>query len=492
SKELIFEVVRGPGAKKLQGKRIPVSKGIAGMVVKRCKPYVSDDLKSEKAWLGRKGAYKGKNMIVAPIKEGTEVVAVLALINKEGGECFTKNDLKCLSSITQHLSIILERRGLFLELNKRLHQDKVLQEVGALLASTLDEKVVRTRAIEAITKLVNANVGSLLMVDDEKKELFFEVALGVKGEMVKELRLKVGEGIAGWVAKYAKPLVINDARSDKRFQSKMDKKSKFNTRNLVCVPVMLKGKVIGVLQAINKSEGNFNDEDASLLTLFSNQVAIALDNARLYSELREAFYATSESLAEAIEKRDPYTGGHTKRVLAFSLAIGIEMALDTEAIDDLKLAAILHDIGKIGIDDAILRKNGRLNDEEFKSMSDHPRIGADIIEYVPKLSRIVPGIYYHHERVDGKGYPKKLKKNKIPLMARIIAVADTYDAMTTTRPYRKSLSEKVAIKELRDCSGTQFDGEVVKAFIKAYKKGIIREYSSMNSIVELVGLGGSH
>jgi HD-GYP domain-containing protein (c-di-GMP phosphodiesterase class II) len=274
---------------------------------------------------------------------------------------------------------------------------------------------------------------------------------------------------------HGRPLLVKDVSKDRRFQKGADKKSGFKTRDMVCVPVRVKGQILAVLQAINNKGGGFEKEDQRLFQMFSNQVAIAIDNARLYGEIRETFYATSKALAESIEKRDPYTGGHTKRVLEYSVAIGEELGMSTNQLDKLKLSAVLHDVGKIGVDDAILRKQAPLNDEEFAMMKKHPAMGADIMNHVPQLKNIIPGMLYHHERPDGRGYPKGLKGRKIPLIARIISAADTYDAMTTTRPYRKGLPKEVALAELRKYSGTQFDRTVVKAFINAFKNERIDE-----------------
>ena len=471
--ELAFEIVKGPMARKLKGMRVALGKGIVGRVASTGKPYVSTDLRHDKAWLGIKDDKSQKTMMAVPLKEKGRVIGVIAVINKAGGEPFTATDFKIFASLANHFSIIMERRGIFEELDVRVKQSAALHKVGSLLVSTLDERLVRERAMEAITSLIDAETGSLLMVDKDKKELFFEVALGEKGAKVKDVRLKIGEGIAGWVARYGRALVVNDVKKDKRFQARVDKRSQFSTRSVLCVPVKIKGKTIGVLQAINKKTGDFSDDDKEFFDLFSNQVAIALDNARLYKEIRETFYSTSEALAEAIEKRDPYTGGHTKRVLGYSVAVARRLGMGFEEVESLKLSAMLHDIGKIGIDDAILRKNAALDDDEVGVMKKHPRFGVEILGHVPQLKEVVPGIYLHHERIDGKGYPNGVKSGKIPLMARIIAVADTYDAMTTTRPYRKGLEPEVAIRELKRCAGTQFDKRVVRAFVEAYKNGDI-------------------
>ncbi|MBI5894238.1 MAG: GAF domain-containing protein [Deltaproteobacteria bacterium] len=386
---------------------------------------------------------------------------------------YQKRDIDILTTLAGHASIILDKARLFLEIEKRVDEFRTLNEVGNLLISTLDQHVVRKRAMEAITKLMNAEVGSLLMVDEEKKELYFEVALGDKSDKVKEIRLKMGEGIAGWVAEHGEPLLIRDVANDPRFYKKADDKTKFVTRNMLCVPVKIRGNVIGVLQAINSKTDCFTDDDMSLFAMFSNQVAIALDNARLYEEIKETFIATAEALSEAIEKRDPYTGGHTKRVLCYSLAIAEYLNMSNEEKETLKFSAVLHDIGKIGVDDAILRKQAPLTKEEADVMKKHTLYGSEILGHVKQLKGLMPGMFAHHERPDGKGYPMGLKESDIPMTARIISVADTYDAMTTDRPYRKGLSPQTALDEIKKYSGTQFDRDVAEAFAKAFENGDI-------------------
>lgn len=360
------------------------------------------------------------------------------------------------------------------EYEKKVGQLSTLMALSTILNSTLEQKEVRKRAIEAATRLTDSEVGSLLLVDSEKNELFFEVALGEKGEKVKEIRLKMGEGIAGWVAKTGESVIIDDVQNDPRFFKGADKKSSFVTRNMICVPVKSEGKVIGVLQAINKLKGGkFTKDDLEGFISLADQVAIAIEKSRLYQELRDTFFCAAEALADAIEKRDPYTGGHTKRVLQYSVAIGKYLDLKESELERLRLAAVLHDIGKIGIEDSILRKKGKLSPDEYEMVKKHPVWGAEIMGHIKQLKDIIPGMRYHHERMDGNGYPDHLCDNEIPIIAKIISVADTFDAITTERPYQESLSVNVAFKELRGSAGTQFDSRVVEAFLKAYEAGDI-------------------
>jgi putative methionine-R-sulfoxide reductase with GAF domain len=351
-------------------------------------------------------------------------------------------------------------------LQRKLRQARTLMELSVLVNSTLDTHEIRKRAIEAAACLVNAETGSLLLVDRKTGELFFEVALGEKGITLKEIRLSKGQGIAGWVAETGESLIIHDVASDPRFFGGADAKSTFRTKNIICVPVKAKDRILGVLQTINKKDGVFDDEDKDGLCALANQVAIAIENANLYQELKETFYETSQALAETIEMRDPYTGGHTERVMNYSVEIGRAMGLSAHEMERLKLAAILHDIGKIGIHDSILLKNDRLNPDETIKMHEHTAYGSEILSNVKRLHDIIPGVRGHHEKYDGTGYPDKLKGTAIDPIARIIAVADTYDAMTTDRPYRKALSMQTAMDELKKCSWKQFDGDVVEHFIR--------------------------
>ncbi|MGZ3495146.1 MAG: HD domain-containing phosphohydrolase [Thermodesulfobacteriota bacterium] len=360
------------------------------------------------------------------------------------------------------------------QIEEKVERLALLSQLGQILNSTLDHKEIRRRAMQAATQLMKAEAGSLLLVDEGKRQLHFEVALSDREEDIKMIPLNFGEGIAGCVAQSGNPLIVNSPKKDHRFFKGVDERTDFKTRNIICVPVKVKEKIIGVLEAINKQErGGFNKEDLSLFISLADQVAIALDNSRLYQELEEMFFQTTDSLADAIEKRDPYTGGHTRRVTQYSLAISKYLQLKPLEKKWLKITSVLHDVGKVGIEDQILKKPEQLTPEEFEMIKRHCNIGVEIIEHVRQLRESIPGVKYHHEQLDGKGYPSGLKGDEIPVLAKIVAVADTFDAMTTNRPYRKAMEKEAAIKELERCSGRQFDERVVEAFIQAYQKGEI-------------------
>jgi HD-GYP domain-containing protein (c-di-GMP phosphodiesterase class II) len=192
------------------------------------------------------------------------------------------------------------------------------------------------------------------------------------------------------------------------------------------------------------------------------------------AENRELFLGTVKSLAAAIDGKDPYTRGHSERVSRFSIAIAERLGLSDAEIEKIRISAVLHDVGKIGIDDVILKKPSALTDEEFEIMKKHPQKGFKIMSQIPAMKEFLPGMYMHHEMMNGKGYPQGLKGDEIPLMARIVSVADTFDAMTTDRPYQKALAFEDAVERIKSFVGTRYDEVVVAAFVAACEEGQIR------------------
>jgi HD-GYP domain-containing protein (c-di-GMP phosphodiesterase class II) len=369
------------------------------------------------------------------------------------------------------------------EMQEKVLQLEALNRFSSLLNSSLDTQLIREKALQATCDLLRCETASLFLIDKEKGELYWETALGDTGkELKKSVRLSIDDrSIAGYVAMSGETLVINDVYSDPRHNKKVAAKGSFKSTTMICGPLKTKGKVIGVLQAINKMATipakpsrhtwpDFQEEDRQLLETLSHQVAIAIENASLYTEIKKIFFGTVEALAEAIEKKDHYTGGHTKRVVHYTMCIAKYLNLTPEELERMKLGAILHDVGKIGIEDSILKKPSALDPAEWKVMQTHPELGYDIMGRVEGLQDIIGGMRYHHERWDGKGYPLGMKGEEIPLMARVIAVADTYDAMVSTRPYRKGLDPKLAYDEIVKHSGAQFDPAVVEGFKIAFQK----------------------
>ncbi len=359
----------------------------------------------------------------------------------------------------------------FSQLIKKLKKEnktlKTLLRVSHSLSSSLEIEDVLYRAMEHVERICKAQASSIWEIDCDKKELYFRIIRGEHTGKIKKMRLKIGEGIAGYVAKEKKPVMVNDVRKSPHWEEAFDLESSFTSRSILAVPLLIGKRIIGVVELLNKmvSKG-FTKKDKETLLALAGPIAIALENARLYEEKKELFIQTSFALAIAVEKRDPYTGGHTKRVLDYSLQIGKSLGLKGRELEGLKISAILHDIGKIGIPDSILAKPSNLTIKEFERIKEHPVIGAEILAGIDGMERIAKAIKYHHERWDGKGYPENLSGDQIPLWARIIAVADTFDALTTSRPYRDKVSQKDALEEIKKNIGKQFCPLIGEAFIK--------------------------
>jgi len=475
--KLVFRASVGTGAQKLVGRKLPLDEGIAGWVFQSGKTYLSPDVSSDRRWSSRISSelhFPTQNIMAVPLKTTGRVIGVIEIINKKGRRRFCKEDKEMLEMLAGQLALDVAYATLLSESLHVASHRKTQMELAMVLNSTLNQREVRQQAIEAVTSLLDAEVGSLLLVDEKTKDLFFEVALGEKEARVKQMRLKMGEGIAGWVAANDQPALINDVQNDPRYFRRAQTITDFVTRNMVCVPVRSKGMVIGVLQAINKKGGDsFTEEDLENCWTLSNQVAVALDNAHLYAELKETFLNTAEALAAAVEKRDPYTGGHIRRVVEYSMAIARHMAIPLTDMEDLRLAAVLHDIGKIGIKDTVLLKQARLDHDEIAHMREHPLVGEDILVHIEQMKGVRKIMRAHHEKWDGTGYPDGLKGEDIPIHARIIAVADTFDAITTDRPYRKAADWKTAVEEIKRCSGRDYDPVLVEAFTGACESGDI-------------------
>lgn len=244
-----------------------------------------------------------------------------------------------------------------------------------------------------------------------------------------------------------------------------------SSKSILIGRLSTRGKFLGIMVAASNEQNAFEEPGKTELFIdIANQASVAIDNAEMYKCLEDTFWDTIRSLAEAIDAKDSYTRGHSDRVALYAEALARELDLDEELMNAVRYAGYLHDTGKIGIPDAILLKAGRLTDQEFSLIMDHPILSHKIIEPVDFLQDVKPLVRHHHERIDGNGYPDGLKGNEIPLGAKIIGIADAYEAMTSDRPYRKALSQEAAIEELKRCSGTQFEPKLVETFIEVLDK----------------------
>lgn len=339
-----------------------------------------------------------------------------------------------------------------------------LYKMGLAINSTMDLGKLFELLIRKTMDTLLARHGYILLLDREARALKIGAIIGVSEDIdtTQSIPLKRG-GVSRWVIDNHQPLLIQNM-DDARDFSRVSRLG-FTRESVICAPLTAKDEVIGTITMANKQDATpFNAEDLELLTTIAAQASVAIKNARLYEEQQNTYLSTVQALVSAIEASDAYTRGHSERVTRYSLALARQMELSAESVKRLEQAAILHDIGKIGVDVALLHKEGKLSADDIDILHQHPSIGVRILEPIHFLSNVLTIIEQHHERFDGKGYPHGLSGKDQLLEARILAVADTYDAMTSDRPYRKALSHAIALQEIADHAGTQFDPEVAEAF----------------------------
>jgi len=308
-------------------------------------------------------------------------------------------------------------------------------------------------------KLVVSDSVCVLLKDKESGNLQAITATGVGFPLDTTIKPDRGILLSG------RGEIVNDVKSDNRLAADFTSNS-----SLMCAPMRIKDEITSLILIGTKEPHTYTAEDLKLLSALASQSAVAIENARLYDDLRKTFISTVYGLAKAIGQRDPFTGKHTKRVMELSTAIGKEMGLPDSQVQAIQLAAILHDVGKIAIPDEILCKKGALSEHERALFQKHPVIGEELVKDIKQLEHVITGVRHHHERINGSGYPDGLTGDNISIIARIIAVADVYDAISSDRAYRKGLKHILAIEELKKNSGKCFDENVVKAFFRVIRK----------------------
>lgn len=461
NQEFIFRVTKGLDPELVpEGGRIAIDKGIAAKVYHTGEAVLLNDLDNSDDPRLLEAGKVIRSSICAPIMISNQVIGILSLSNKISGVAFTETDLRLVEGVAIEAALAIKNARLWQDLKRKVLELNTLHEVGKNLGLILDINRLLELVLDLTAKVLGGvKTSSIILHDAETDSL--QVMLYKGSKSVGSLQpIKSGEGIAGKVFERGEPIIINDFNST-------EQGSGVTGRSSICVPLKVKEKTIGVLSVSDKISGEpFDSSDLDMLVTLASQISVSLYNAQLYEDLEASYLSAVRALANSIDAKDAYTRGHSERVARYSMEIGRVMGLSSDEIKNLHIGALLHDIGKIGIAEAIINKSSRLTDEEYREIMTHPSRGASIIEPAKFLREKVPLIKYHHERFDGKGYPEGLKGEEIPLMARIVCCADSYDAMTSKRAYRDTMPLEEARKELIRCSGSQFDPKVVNAFLE--------------------------
>jgi len=406
-----------------------------------------------------------------------------------GAHCFIKKPLttmelgRKLKRIFGEWELAADNRRLLRKQTELTERLTALLDLSADLTSELDFDRLFPLIIGKVTEAMAAERTSLYVIDWETRELWTKVA-----EQVGEIRVPLGQGISGRVSQTGQGLNVADAWQLPYFNRKYDEKHNFRTKSVLCLPITNRvGERIGVIQVINKKgRDRFDQDDETFLKGLTYQVGIALENALLHEELKLSFDRSISTLSATVDARHPLTAGHSQRVTEYSLLIARDMGQGEEELEVLKYAALLHDIGKIGIRDEVLLKNGSFTPEERAEMNTHPTKTRLILDnfHFPRRLREVPKIAaHHHEKYNGQGYPDGLKDEGIPLGSRIMAVADVFDALTSRRDYPKYTATETfncdpmplpkAISIMESEAGNHFDPKAVAAFLNILPQALL-------------------
>ena len=375
-----------------------------------------------------------------------------------------------------------------------------LLKVGRTIALETNLDNLLTIIAQEIKLALNADRCTVFLLDEDKKELWSKVALGMN---TKEIRFDSSLGLAGHVATTGETVNIKEAYKDARFNKEIDNQTGYTTKTILCMPIRnMSHEIVGVFQVLNKKDGCFTEKDEDLLIAIGSSAGIALENATLFNKQKQfiedqkmLLSSFVDTLSASIDARDKITSGHSKRVTMYTMLICDKLNFDDKQKEIIRQAALLHEIGKIGIRDSVLQKEGKLTDEEYAHIQQHVQITHDILSkiYFSNENKDVATIASsHHEKFNGSGYFRKLKGENIPLGGRILAVSDVFDAITSKRHYRSKMPVEKAIGILIKDSGTHFDKKMTDAFLSVEADKIINviitdtdKYLDMNDKVIL-------
>lgn len=441
--------------------------GITGRVLLYGKPVLIGDIKNEPGYI--EGINGGRSEISVPLIVRDEIIGVLDAESPIPNK-FTENDLNLFSVFASYISSAIYNAELFSELEQK---NQMLRRSLSEIEKMNQDLIRYSNEVKQINEKLNKRIVEITAVYEASKTIISSLDLE---ETLQSIVMLTNDLVKSSVS--AIKLIDSETHEVKErirlVSNDIETRVSENGKSFE-IPLKIGDKIIGYFELGNVDPSTMGEEEKQILLTLASQAAIAIENARLFEETQRTYYETIKGLAQALEARDAYTRGHSERVTKYALLIADELGLNEDQKKLISYAGLLHDIGKIGIADSILNKKAALTPEDRKVIENHPLFGDQILGPIKFLREAQYIVLHHHERYDGSGYPSKLKGEEIPLLARIITVADSFDAMTSDRPYRKAFSLEEAMEELRRKAGTQFDPKIVSVFEKVIEKyGIIK------------------
>ena len=450
-------------------------------VIVEQKPFLSRDLVKEKISKGIQinSEKKIHSWLGVPLVTRGYVIGAISVESYDPNK-YNENHRRLLESIAAQAAIALDNARLLEQTQNQIERLAALHDIDLVINSSLDLRVTLNILLDQVVEKLNVDAAAVLLLNPRSQILEYTAGRGFHTHIIEQYHLRMGEGISGQAAMerhLVQALNLNELEDDLAYTNLMQEEG---FASYYSVPLVAKGQIKGVLDLFNRTPLNPDQEWFNFLETLAGQAAIAIDNTSLLEDLHRtnvelslAYDTTLEGWSKALDLRDKETEGHTQRVVDITLRIAQSMGIDNEELIHIRRGALLHDIGKMGIPDAILLKPGPLTDEEWVVMKRHPVYAHDLLYPITHLRSALDIPYYHHEKWNGMGYPQGLKGEQIPLPARIFTVVDVWDALTSDRPYRKAWTSKKALEYIREQCGSQFDPKVVSVFLSLIKSELI-------------------
>ena len=393
-------------------------------------------------------------------------------VESPDSDAFSESDERLVSTLSAQATIAIENARLFKQTQRRLEQVSVLHQIDVVISSSADFHSTLKFVLEHVLVQLKMDAAQVLLLESATMTLMYADGVGFSSTQQPKLSFPLGECRAGQAVLERRPVFIPNLKEDEKGMAGMGFLPEDDFLMYGCVPLIAKGEIKGVLEVFNRKSVSLDDEWMEFLQVLASQTAIAIDNSLMFEalqrshlELSLAYDATIEGWSRALDLRDKETEGHTQRVTTLSVRLATRLGLSDAEIVHMRWGGLLHDIGKMGVTDSILHKPGPLNEEEAKAMRRHPGYAYDMLMPISYLRPALDIPYSHHEKWDGSGYPLGLKGEDIPLVARIFAISDVFDALTSDRPYRKAWSVEKTLEYLKSQSGMHFDPKIVDAFL---------------------------
>lgn len=456
------------------GSSYKFGEGIPGLVVQHGKAIVSSEFCSDEdiPEEHRSQIPAGIGGACVPLHAEERIVGVM-FINVTLPRELTMGEIRILNALAEIGGNSIHRMHLHEQTVNQLERLAALRSIDLAISSVFDLQVTLTIVLNEVVKQLQVDAACVLLIQPGNNRLEYVAGQGFHTRNVEASSLAIGEGSAGWVVMERRPIHVPDLGKQARKFTRTRLLADEGFVSYDAVPLITKGEVKGVLEIFNRSRLNPNRDWLDFLETLGGQTAIAVENAMLFEELQRsnfelalAYDATIEGWSRALDLRDRETEGHTQRVTELTVRLARKMGLSEARLVLIKRGALLHDIGKMGIPDIILHKPEELTKEELAIMRQHPQLAYNMLEPIAYLRDALNIPYCHHEKWDGTGYPRGLAGTQIPLEARLFAIVDVWDAITSDRPYRKSWPRKKALKYIREESGKYFDPQLVEIFLQ--------------------------